>query len=227
MSGVELVVVDKAESAATRAAGLLAEAARRGGHIAFSGGSTPRRAYALAAALEPDWSRVDAWLADERCVPADDDRANTRLLRETLLDHAGAPPRLHPVETALAPAEAAGAYDRALQGVDLDLVLLGIGPDGHTASLFPEAPSLEATSALAVATRAGLEPWVDRVTMTIPMLASAREVVFLVVGAEKAEAARRAFREPPTRATPSSLVRSANGRTIAILDREAAAALDS
>jgi 6-phosphogluconolactonase len=226
VSGVELVVVDNSESAATRAAGLLAEAARRGGHIAFSGGSTPRRAYALAAALEPDWSRVDAWLADERCVPADDDRANTRLLRETLLDHAGAPPRLHPVETALAPVEAAGAYDRALQSVDLDLVLLGIGPDGHTASLFPEAPSLEATSALAVATRAGLEPWVERVTMTIPMLASAREVVFLVVGAEKAEAARRAFREPPTRATPSSLVRSTNGRTMAILDREAAAGLD-
>ncbi len=226
MSEVQLVLAEDAEDAATRAAALLAEAAGRGGHIAFSGGSTPRRAYTLAAALEPDWSRVDAWLADERCVPADDDRANTRLLRETLLAHAGAPPRLHPVETALAPAAAARAYDRALQAVDLDVVLLGIGSDGHTASLFPEAPSLEETNALAVATRAGLEPWVERVTMTIPMLASAREVVFLVVGTEKAEAARRAFGEQPTRATPSSLVRSAHGRTVAILDREAAAALE-
>ena len=226
MSDVELVVAEDAEDAAARAATLLAEAAGRGGHMAFSGGSTPRRAYTLAAALEPDWSGVDAWLADERCVPADDARANARLLRETLLARAGTPPRLHLVETALAPAEAAAAYDRALQGVTLDLVLLGVGPDGHTASLFPEAPSLDVTGLLAVAAAAGLEPWVERVTMTIPMLASAREVVYLVVGAEKAEAARRAFGEQPTRATPSSLVRSANGRTIAIVEREAAAALE-
>ena len=226
MSDVELVIVEDPEDAATRAATLLAEAAGRGGHMAFSGGSTPRRAYTLAATLEPDWSRVDAWLADERCVPAEDERANTHLLQETLLAHAGTPPRLHPVETELAPVEAAAAYDRALQGVALDLVLLGIGPDGHTASLFPEAPSLDVTDSLAVAALAGLQPWVERVTMTIPMLASAGEVVFLVVGAEKAEAARRAFGDRPARATPSSLVRSANGRTVAILDREAAAALD-
>jgi 6-phosphogluconolactonase len=226
VSDVEVVVAEDAEDAATRAATLLAEAAGRGGHMAFSGGSTPRRAYTLAATLEPDWSRVDAWLADERCVPADDARANTRLLQETLCQHAGTPPRLHLVKTALAPAEAAASYDRALRGVALDVVLLGIGPDGHTASLFPEALSLDVTDSLAVAAPAGLEPWVDRVTMTIPMLASAREVVFLVVGAEKAEAARRAFGEQPTRATPSSLVRSANGRTVALLDREAAAALD-
>ena len=226
MSDVELVVTEDAEDAATRAAALLAEAAGRGGHMAFSGGSTPRRAYTLAAALEPDWSRVDAWLADERCVPADDARANTRLLQETLLANAGRPPRLHPVETALAPDAAAAAYDRALRGVALDVVLLGIGPDGHTASLFPDAPSLDVTESLAVAAQAGLEPWVERVTMTIPMLASAREVLFLAVGAGKAEAAGRAFGELPTRATPSSLVRSAHGRTVAILDREAAAALE-
>ena len=227
MSGVELVVVEDAESAATRAAGLLAEAARRGGHIAFSGGSTPRRAYALAAALEPDWSRVDAWLADERCVPADDDRANTRLLRETLLDHAGAPPRLHPVETALAPAEAAvptTARSRTSTSTSCSSASARTGTPPRSSRR--RRRSRRRTRSPSPRGQAS-SPWVERVTMTIPMLASAREVVFLVVGAEKAEAARRAFREPPTRATPSSLVRSANGRTIAILDREAAAALDS
>jgi 6-phosphogluconolactonase len=223
VSGVELVVVDNSESAATRAAGLLAEAARRGGHIAFSGGSTPRRAYALAAALEPDWSRVDAWLADERCVPADDDRANTRLLRETLLDHAGAPPRLHPVETALAPVEAAGDYDRALQDVDLDLVLLGIGPDGHTASLFPHAPALDEIERRAVAAEAGWEPFVARVTMTPPLFAAAGTLVYFVTGAAKAEAVRRAFAAEPSPATTASLVRGR--RTIALLDRAAATKL--
>lgn len=219
---VELVVARDPEDAARRAAEHLAAAARRGGHVAFSGGSTPRRAYELAAELEPDWSRVDAWLGDERCVPAGDERANVRLVRETLVAGAEAPPRVHPVETELAPTEAAAAYDRALEGVVLELALQGLGPDGHTASLFPGAASLAEQEAHAVAAEAGLEPWVDRVTMTVPMLCSAREVVFLVVGADKAGAARRAFAEPPSPETPASLVRSAAGRTVAILDQEAA-----
>jgi 6-phosphogluconolactonase len=221
--GVELVIAQDAEDAARIAAECLAEAAARGAHIALSGGSTPRRAYELAAGLQPDWSAVDVWLGDERCVPADDERSNVRLVRETLVARAAHAPRLHPVETTLAPDRAAGAYDAELDGVELGLALQGLGPDGHTASLFPDAPSLAEREARAVAAPAGLEPWVERVTMTIPMLCAAREVVYLVVGEGKAEAARRAFAEPPSSATPASLVRSAAGRTVAIVDRAAAA----
>ena len=223
---VELVVARDAEEAARRTAELLAEAASSGGHIAFSGGSTPRRAYELAAELQPDWSRVDAWLGDERCVPADDELANVRLVREALVARASSPPRLHPVETERPPDEAAAAYDRALEGVVLDLALQGLGPDGHTASLFPGASALAEREARAVAAGAALAPYVDRVTMTVPMLCAAREVVFLVVGGDKAEAARRAFAEPPSPSTPASLVRSTNGQTVLILDRAAAAALE-
>jgi 6-phosphogluconolactonase len=219
---VELVIAVDAEDAARRTAELLAAVARRGGHLALSGGSTPRRAYELAAELEPDWSAVDAWLGDERCVPADDTRSNVRLVRESLVTRAARPPALHPVETTLPPQRAAAAYDARLDGVELALALQGLGPDGHTASLFPNEPSLDETAARAVAAPSRLEPWVDRVTMTVPMLCSAREVVFLVVGANKAEAARRAFAEPPSRATPASLVRSASGGTVVILDRAAA-----
>ena len=102
-------------------------------------------------------------------------------------------PRVHPVATELPAAEAAEAYDAALQGVALDLVLLGLGPDGHTASLFPNAPTLDVRDRLAVEAEPGLEPFVERVTMTIPALEAATHVVFLAVGDEKAEAARRAF----------------------------------
>lgn len=220
--GVDLVIAEDAEDAARQTAELLAAAAERGGHVALSGGHTPRRAYELAAELRPDWSSVDVWLGDERCVPADDDRANVRLVHESLVARAVTRPTLHPVDTSLPPGRAAVAYHDELDGVVLDLALQGIGPDGHTASLYPDEPSLDETDARAVAAPARLEPWVDRVTMTVPMLCAASEVVYLVVGADKAEAARRAFVEPPSRATPASLVRSTSGRTVVILDRAAA-----
>jgi 6-phosphogluconolactonase len=222
---VDVVVTETAEDAARAAARHLAEAAARGGHVALAGGSTPRRAYELAASFEPDWSRVSAWLGDERCVPSDDERSNHRLVRESLAERLERPPFLRAVPTDLPPEEAAAAYALALEGIVLDLALLGLGADGHTASLFPGAPSLDEIDARVVAVPAGLPPWVDRVTMTIPTLSAAREIVFLAVGADKADAARRAFGEPPSRATPASLVRSTRGRTIVILDREAAADL--
>lgn len=219
---IELVIARDEEDAAGRAAEMLAAAAERGGHLALSGGSTPRRAYELAAELVRDWSRVDAWLGDERCVPATDERSNVGLVRNALAARALVPPRVHPVDTSLPPARAAAAYDAELEGVELALALQGIGPDGHTASLYPHAPALDVSDARAVAAPAELEPWVDRVTMTVPMLCSALKVLFLVVGANKAEAARRAFAEPPSQATPASLVRSRSGRTVVILDPAAA-----
>lgn len=220
---VELVIARDSQEASLRAAERLAAAAQRGGDVAFSGGSTPRRAYELAASLEQDWSRVDAWLADERCVPPDDERANVGLLRETLVARTARPPRVHPVDTALGPQDAAAVYDAELRAATLELAFLGIGADGHTASLYPGEPSLSASERRAVWVEARLEPWVDRVTMTVSMLSAAREVVFLVMGADKAEATRRAFADPPSPETPASLVRSSTGRTVAILDRAAAA----
>ena len=222
---VEIAVVRDAAEAAERAAALLVDLAHSGGVVALAGGSTPRAAYALAAAAEPDWSRVDVWYGDDRIVPADDERSNQHLVATSLLPGLEAPPVLHPIRPGLTPDEAAAAYDSELKGVRLDLVLLGLGADGHTASLFPGNPALSVTNRRAVATAPGLAPWVDRVTMTIPMLASGKHGVFLAVGADKAEPARRAFGEPPSQATPASLVRSAAGRTTVILDEAAASQL--
>jgi 6-phosphogluconolactonase len=222
---VELVVLDTPGDVAEAIAETLVRAAGGDTAIVLAGGTTPRAAYGLAAAAKPDWTGAEIWLGDERLVPPDDPRSNARLVREALLDRLEVAPAPHFVQTDLPPEEAAAAYDRELHGARLGLTLLGLGPDGHTASLFPHAPALDERTRLAVAAEAGLEPWVDRVTMTLPALASAEHVVFVAVGHEKAEAARRAFAEPPSAAAPASLVRSANGRTTAILDREAAAQL--
>ena len=220
---IELRVAASAAEAAREAAELLAAQARLGGHIALSGGSTPRPAYEAAARLEPDWSRVEVWWADERCVPPDDERSNYRLVRESLLDRLDRKPAAeHRVRGELSPEEAADAYDIELRGVVFDLAFLGIGPDGHTASLFPNDPALDELRrrALAVA-----RPDVHRVTATIPQLNASDTVVFLVSGEDKADAAERSFAAPPDPATPASLVRSASGTTIALLDRAAAARL--
>ncbi len=223
---VEIRIVADPEAAGLAAAELLVGAARSGRSVVLAGGSTPRRAYELAADACPDWSGTELWYGDDRCVPAGDERSNQRLVRESLLDLLEAPPRVvHAIPTELAPDEAAAAYDRELRGASLGLVLLGLGSDGHTASLFPGAPALEERTRLAVAAEAGLEPFVPRVTLTIPALAAAEHVVFLVVGADKAEPVRRAFAEPPSRRTPASLVRSAHGSTTVILDEAAAVLL--
>ena len=131
------------------------------------------------------------------------------------------PPRaVHRILGELDPQEAARCYDEELRGVTIDLVVLGIGADGHTASLFPNHEALEEEERLAVAV-AG--PDVARVTLTPPPLRAAQHIMFLVVGEEKAEAVRRAFGAPPDPATPASVIRGQ--RTTAILDRDAAAGL--
>jgi 6-phosphogluconolactonase len=220
---VELRVSASAELASRDAAELLAAAALRGGHIALSGGSTPRPAYEAAARLEPDWNRVEVWWADERCVPPDDERSNYRLVRESLLDRLDRPPMIeHRVLGERRPDEAADLYEAELEGVVFDLVLLGIGPDGHTASLFPNDPALDELRRRAVAVpRADI----DRVTVTVPQLNASETVVFLVTGEEKAPAVERSFAAEPDPATPASLVRSASGTTVALLDRAAASHL--
>ena len=223
--GVELVIVPGEAEAAVAAAALLDEAVEAGGSVVLAGGSTPRHAYELAAARDGDWGGIDVWFGDERCVPADDPLSNQMLVREALLERLIVPPTLHPIPTDLPGAEAAAAYDAALRGEPLDLVLLGLGPDGHTASLFPGSPALDERERLAVAAAPGLEPFVERVTLTIPALEAGAHVVFLVVGEGKADAVRRAFAGEPSKETPASLVRSREGRTTVILDAAAASLL--
>jgi 6-phosphogluconolactonase len=175
------------------------------GHVVLTGGTTPGRAYELAAELRSDWSSAELWWGDERCVP---------------------PAAVHRIHGELGAERAADEYDRELEGVTLDFALLGLGPDGHAASLYPHAPGLAERERRAIPAEAKLEPLVDRVTMTIPVLESAPLVVFLVAGAEKADAVRRAFAEPPSESTPASLIRSKNGETVVILDPAAAQGLE-
>jgi 6-phosphogluconolactonase len=193
------------------------------GHITLTGGTTPARAYELAAELKPDWSSTEVWWGDDRCVPPEHEWSNYGLAKRTLLDRIAVPPAaIHRIQGELGAERAADEYDRELDGVTLDLVLLGMGSDGHIASLYPHTPGLGERARRAIPAEAKLEPLVDRVTMTIPVLESAPLVLFFVAGAERAAAVRRAFAEPPSEATPASLVRSRNGDTVAILDPAAA-----
>jgi 6-phosphogluconolactonase len=222
---VELVIVEDAREVAAAVAELLALAARAGGHVALTGGTTPELAYREAAKREPDWSNTEIWWSDERCVPPEDDLSNYALAKRTLLDRIERNPRaVHRIKGELGKDKAAADYERELGDTVFDLELLGLGKDGHVASLFPNAPTLHARGRVLPA-EPGLEPFVDRVTLGLPALNSGREIVFGVSGAEKAAAARRAFASEPSLDTPASLVRSRNGRTTAILDRAAAAEL--
>jgi len=222
---VDLRVFETADEAREAAASELAAAAQAGKHIALSGGSAPGPAFARAAELQPDWSRAEAWWGDERCVHPSDSRSNYRLARERLLDRLSRLPRaVHRIRGELEPEEAASLYHEELDEVVLGLAFQGIGPDGHTASLFPNDPALDERERRAVAVR---RDDVDRVTLTLPVLCAAEIVLFLVLGEEKAQAARATFLEPPGPETPASLVRSDRGRTVALLDRAAAAGLPS
>ena len=214
---VDVRVVD---DPARAAAELLAEVS---GNVALSGGGTVGRAYELVAELRPNWMDMTIWFGDERAVPPDDDRSNYRLARETLLDRLHVQPTIHRIQGELGAAEAARLYERELEDVTLDLALNGIGTDGHTASLFPGAPGLEERARRVAAADPGLEPFVERVTMTLPVFAAARLLIYLVTGESKAEAVRRAFAYDPSPGTPASLIRGVE--TIAILDAAAASRL--
>jgi 6-phosphogluconolactonase len=224
--GVELVIVDDPKEVARVVAGRLVRAAQEGGNLVLTGGQTPKQAYREAAKRQSDWSNVELWWGDERCVPPDDDKSNYKLAKDSLLDNVEHQPRaVHRIAGELGKDEAAAAYEGELGDANLDLLLLGIGPDGHIASLFPNAPTLHETRRVLPA-EPGLEPFVDRVTLSLPTLRGAKEVLFLLSGAEKADAARRAFVDEPSEHTPASLVRSESGKTTAILDRSAAAKLE-
>jgi 6-phosphogluconolactonase len=208
----------------------LAAAASAGGQLALAGGSTPRAAYEQLARMEIDWSGCTLWFGDERCVPPDDDRSNFSMVREALLDRLPDPgPGVRRIRGERGPRDGADSYEDELRAAfagglpAFDLVLLGLGPDAHCASLFPDHEALRERRRLAVGVeRPGLAPWVPRVTLTLPVLNAARAVLFLVCGEEKAEAVKRAFSARRSSSAPASLVRPASGRLTVMLDAAAA-----
>ena len=222
------------EAAANATAALLvaliaeAQAARGVAHVALAGGSTPRRTYELLGPQLTDPANVDWWFGDERCVPADDPDSNYRLVVETLLRAATIPDdRVHRIRGELPPPEAGERYAAELRGTaplddagvpQLDVAFLGLGEDGHTASLFPGDPALQIRDRLAVPIVAAKPP-PNRITLTLPVFRAARAVVILATGAGKRDAVARVLAGPDP-ATPASLL-AAESLTL-VLDEAAA-----
>jgi len=200
--------------------------------VALSGGKTPRAVHArlVAPPLRDSiaWDRIDFFFGDERCVPPDSDRSNYRMAKETLFDPLGIDPgRVHRMRGEEKPKTAASAYAKTLGatgGAVFDLIFLGMGPDGHTASLFPGTGALEAAGAVAANWVPSQKEW--RITLTLSTLNAARRVVFLVGGAEKAPAATTILtRARGYRKYPAARVRPRRGALLWLLDEEAGARL--
>lgn len=228
------VKLEVSENPAQACAELLCATAAEGGHLVMTGGGTPRGAYETAAASGVDWSRATLWFGDERCVAPNDELSNYRMVKESLLDRLSGPqPTVHRMQGELGPDAAAESYERELAAAgppELDLVLLGLGPDGHLASLFPRQATLSVRERLVVGVhRAGLEPFVPRVSMTLPVLGGGKKVVFLVSGQSKAGAVAAAFgpdAKPDPRVPASMLAPFASEITV-LLDPAAATGVPS
>ena len=207
--------------------------------VALAGGNTPALLYRLLAS-EPfrgaiHWSNTHLFFGDERAVPIDSRFSNYRMAKETLIDRIDIPAsNVHRIHGEQPDTElAASAFERELASIfpnaqvpRIDLILLGMGSDGHTASLFPNMPSLTENSRWAVRSEPGLDPFVPRITLTLPVLNNAANVLFLVAGADKAEMVSRVLTGPPDpQALPSQSVRPTNGSLTWLLDRAAAARL--
>jgi 6-phosphogluconolactonase len=210
-------------------ADLLVEAGRAGKHIVLTGGSTPRISYERAAEMDADWSRASFWFGDERCVPPEHEHSNFGMAEKALLGRIE-PAAVHRMRGELGPQGGADDYEQQLRRVfgeavpELDFLLLGLGPDAHCASLFPGDAALGERERLAVGVEVpGMAPLVPRITLTLPVLNAAREVVFLVAGEDKAEAVARAFGNlRPGPDAPASLVRPVSGTLTVLLDEAAA-----
>jgi 6-phosphogluconolactonase len=223
------------EDPAGLAAERLTEAAAKGGHIAVTGGSTPRLAYERAAAMLDDWSAAELWMTDERCVPPDHEHSNWGMVEGSLLRGIDErPPGAHRMHGEEGPERGAALYEEELRrnGFDgnplpaLDLVLLGLGADAHVCSLFPGDAALGERERWVVGVETpGMPPLVSRITLTLPVVNAARAVLFLVTGEDKAEAAARAFAGRPDPAAPGSLVAPEAGDLTAVLDQGAASRL--
>jgi 6-phosphogluconolactonase len=213
------------------AATLIADAAEHGGHVVLTGGSTPKAAYVRCAELGADWSHTELWFGDERCVGPDDEHSNYKMAHDALLSKIR-PRAVHRMQGELGPDDGATEYDKELVAVfgpgvvpKFDLVLLGLGPDAHCASLFPNNPELGIRDRnVAGVEQPGMAPLVPRITLTLPALNAAARVVFLVSGEEKAEAVARAFKGRPGPDAPSSLIEP-KGDFVLLCDAAAAANL--
>lgn len=229
MSSAEIVVAGpEITDWVERAAAWIAEALDRALHargrasLALSGGSTPAPVYTALAGLVPDWTAVELFFCDERCVPAGHRDSSYRLVCESLLDRIpGTAPRVHRMQGERVDRDAAARDYEALLPAELDLLILGVGEDGHTASLFPGCAALDET-ARRVLHVVGPKPPPDRLTLTPPALRAARRSVVLARGAGKAEVVGRALEGPlDSSSLPVQLVRDGAW----ILDTAAAAAL--
>ncbi len=211
----EAVAARAAEEISRRLDGALRE--RGSAHLALSGGTTPGRTYELLAGSPVPWSDVDVWFADERCVGPEDPESNYRLASERLLDAAAVPEeRVHRMMGELGPGPGAAAYADELRGhlpiedgdlPVLDVVVLGIGPDGHIASLFPGASSLQAPEGeICLGVEDSPKPPPERITLSLQVLRTARSCLLLATGAGKADAVDAMLGEP-SRHVPASLLR--------------------
>lgn len=206
--------------------------------IALAGGSTPRMAYDLLSgeyAGVMDWESTYVFWGDERCVPPESPLSNLRMARETLLNHVRVPiDHLHRFHGEYAPEQAAQAYEdelrrffgsRGTRGSRFDALLLGLGTDGHVASLFPGSPALDERQAW-VTTSQRPEEAFERVTLTFPAINSAANVLFLVTGPDKAEVVARVLKgDPSEEVLPAQRVNPVEGSVIWVLDEDAAAEL--
>jgi 6-phosphogluconolactonase len=216
---------------------MMVGAAIGGGDVVLTGGSTPKAAYAeFAEAVRIvglDLADTTFWMGDERCVAPDDPRANYGMIKESLLDPLSdlSVPCLKRIKGELGPDDGAQEYERELVAEgppEFDLLLLGLGSDGHTASLFPDKPAVGERERLVVGVpEAGLEPFVPRVSFTFPLIAKAKRVVVLATGESKAQAVAQAFgsEAKPDPHVPSSLLPGQVKELLVLLDRPAAARL--
>lgn len=222
---MRLTTVADAEAVAVRAAESVARqiaAADGVFHLALAGGSTPERCHELLAERDDiDWSRVHIWESDERAVAPDDEESNWLMIRRSLVDRIDIPDdNLHRVLGELGADAAADLYEAELRAVGpLDLVMCGMGPDGHTMSLFPGHPELEIEDRLAVAVHDSPKPPPDRVSFTLVVVREARRTMLLAAGSAKAEALAAVLEGPDPR-VPASLLR--HGRLEIIADDAAA-----
>ena len=206
--------------------------------VALSGGRTPIDFYTMLSAQgdRVPWDKIHVFLTDERFVPHSHKESNYRLIREYLLDHIGMPKgNIHPVQTEKTTLEhAAGKYEKDIRKFfniqhdkipEFDLIMLGIGEDGHTASLFPGAPSLKEKGSLTIPVIAEKAPH-QRISLTLPVLRNARHIIFLVTGASKARAIKEIVGEGKSR-LPAALARYGSKSVYLVMDEGAASLLSN